>query len=394
MLFMHDHLTIIDLFAGCGGFTQGFVDAGFVPLRAVEWDRAAAATYRANFGGHVLEGDITDVDADELPEVDVVVGGPPCQGFSALGTQDPDDPRNHLWAEFARIVAAVSPPVFVLENVPQFLRSGQFELLQSWTQKGSLLEGYRLAHSVLNAADFGVPQQRKRAIVIGSWIGEPSLPTPTHAEKPTLETTRSWRTVRDAIGDITTEPLQNALPDLGEKTGLPAGPFIGRELHLRRNPTELSLRRYDLIPEGGNRFDLPDELKPNCWLNKPTGTTDVMGRMLWDRPSPTIRTEFFKPEKGRYLHPQHDSNGGVRVNRPITHWEAARLQSFRDDFRWHGSKIQIARQIGNAVPPTLAVAIASHIRDQLLGAAEPDATIDLTAGHIASPDLATVGSKS
>ena len=125
---------------------------------------------------------------------------------------------------------------------------------------------------------------------------------------------------------------------------------------IRRNPTPKSLERYKTIPPGGNRFDLMRErpdITPNCWLNKPTGTTDVMGRMWWDRPSPTIRTEFYKPEKGRYLHPEFD--------RPITHREAARLQSFKDDFIFEGTKVEIARQIGNAVPPKLGETLADFV---------------------------------
>jgi DNA (cytosine-5)-methyltransferase 1 len=123
------------------------------------------------------------------------------------------------------------------------------------------------------------------------------------------------------------------------------------------------------VPPGGNRFDLPEKLLPDCWRNKPTGTTDVMGRLEWDRPSLTIRTEFFKPEKGRYLHPQWDADDpSRRVNRPITHWEAARIQGFPDDFVWCGSKIEIARQIGNAVPVGLAAALAKHVKEEMLGA--------------------------
>ena len=213
--------------------------------------------------------------------------------------------------------------------------------------------------------------------MIGSWIGKPSLPAPTHAQDPTLETNQPWRTVRDAIGSLAEADLCDELPERSSED-TPAGPFLTSELHLRRNPTDLSLRRYDVIPPGGNRFDLPDELKPDCWLNKPTGTTDVMGRMEWDKPSPTIRTEFFKPEKGRYLHPQYEPSRGRRVNRPITHWEAARLQTFPDDFLWHGSKIEIARQIGNAVPPAFAGTLAAHVRDSLLGGATLEVLVDLT----------------
>jgi DNA (cytosine-5)-methyltransferase 1 len=127
-------------------------------------------------------------------------------------------------------------------------------------------------------------------------------------------------------------------------------------LHWGRNPKPSSIERYKAVPPGGNRFDLarnrPD-LLPACWANKPTGTTDVFGRLWWDRPSFTIRTEFFKPEKGRFLHPE--------AHRPITHREAARLQTFDDDFIFEGSRIEIARQIGNAVPPKLAAAIAGAV---------------------------------
>src|SRR5262249_50073181 len=128
------------------------------------------------------------------------------------------------------------------------------------------------------------------------------------------------------------------------------------DLHVSRTPTAVSVQRYKIIPPGGNRFDLQrlaPELTPPCWIKKTSGGTDLFGRLWWDRPAVTIRTEFFKPEKGRYLHPEQ--------NRPITHREAARLQSFPDDFKFCGSKIEIAKQIGNAVPPLLAKNIAQMV---------------------------------
>lgn len=355
-------LTIIDLFAGCGGITEGFRQEGFEPLFAVEWDRSAAATYAQNFGDHVVSADIADVDSNDVPAADVVVGGPPCQGFSQLGTRDPDDPRNGLWKDYARIVGHVRPQVFVLENVPQFLKSGQFELMMTWTEQGGPLQGYELAYDVLNAADYGVAQRRRRAIVVGSRIGAPSIPSPSHGERAR----RPWLGLREALAGIPFEAGPSDLPDRVLPNGVP-GPYKAPELHVSRNPREMSLRRYDSVPPGGNRFDLPDELMPACWANKPTGTTDVMGRLEWDKPSLTIRTEFFKPEKGRYLHPQWDRDDPTkRVNRPITHWEAARIQGFPDDFVWCGSKIDIAKQIGNAVPVGLARAIARHLKTGLL----------------------------
>lgn len=351
----------MDLFAGCGGITEGFEQAGFEPVFAVEWDRSAAATYAQNFGDHVICGDITDVDHRDLPDADVVVGGPPCQGFSQLGHRDPDDPRNVLWKQYARIVGHVNPKVFVLENVPLFMKSGQFEMMLDWTAPRGPLEEYELAYDVLNAADYGVPQRRRRAIVIGSRVGPIPIPLPTHGES----VRRPWVGLREALAGIPFESGPTDLPERVTADGVP-GPFKAPELHLSRRPTETSLLRYDSVPPGGNRFDLPDELLPACWANKPTGTTDVMGRLEWDRPSLTIRTEFFKPEKGRSLHPQWEAgNPSKRVNRPITHWEAARIQDFPDDFVWCGTKIEIAKQIGNAVPVGLARSLARHIRNHL-----------------------------
>ena len=347
-------VTIMDLFAGCGGLTEGFRQAGFVPVFAVEFDRAAAATYSANFGDHVYVGDIADVDESDIPEADVVVGGPPCQGFSQLGTRDPRDPRNALWLEYARIVGYVRPKVFVLENVPQFLNSGQFEMMLDWAGPGGALEEYEFTYEVLNAADYGVAQRRRRAIVIGSRIGQPSLPAPTHGR----DADRPWVGLSAALTGVPFAAGPSELPDRRLPDGTP-GPFSSEEIHLSRNPREISRRRYRHIPPGGNRFDLPTGLLPPCWANKTTGTTDVMGRLEWDRPALTIRTEFFKPEKGRYLHPQWN------VHRPITHWEAARIQDFPDRFRWCGSKVEIARQIGNAVPVGLAKALAGSVLTSL-----------------------------
>ncbi|GGP43808.1 cytosine-specific methyltransferase [Saccharothrix coeruleofusca] len=353
-------LSMIDLFAGCGGMTSGFVAAGgYRPVMAVEWDRHAAATYAANFGeDHMRWSDIAAVPDREIPRADLIIGGPPCQGFSNLGSRDVNDPRNGLWREYLRFVRVARPAVFVIENVDRFLSSAEFSLLRAET------EGYQLSSGLLMAADFGVPQRRRRAIVIGSRIGPIPLPEPTHPRG-------SWHTVRDVLAGLPERPATTALPKSTARffgTELP-GRFKSLDLHVGRNPTPLSVRRYRHIPPGGGRFDLPDELLPRCWREKKTGTTDVMGRMRWDQPSLTIRTEFYKPEKGQYLHPQWEpGEDGHRVDRPITHLEAARLQSFPDEFEWCGTKTEVARQIGNAVPPLLAMAVARHLQPYLTGA--------------------------
>ncbi|GAA2400306.1 cytosine-specific methyltransferase [Catellatospora methionotrophica] len=359
-------LTLIDLFAGCGGMTSGFTREGFEPVLAVEFNRQAASTYAANFGeDHTIWGDITQVSNDLLPEADVVIGGPPCQGFSNLGSKDVNDPRNQLWKEYLRVVATVKPRVFVIENVERFSASTEFQLLLDEADHGMIAD-YELTPGVLLAADYGVAQRRPRTIVIGSRIGKIDLPDPTHARVPTGDQL-PWRTVRDRIAGLPDMPTTTELPEtrtefFGEEI---QGAYKWLDLHFGRQPRELSLKRYDCVPPGGGRFNLPDELLPRCWRDKPTGTTDVMGRMRWDAPSLTIRTEFFKPEKGQYLHPQWEENG-PRVNRVITHLEGALLQDFPDDFLWCGSKIEIAKQIGNAVPGGLAQAIARQLKKALV----------------------------
>jgi DNA (cytosine-5)-methyltransferase 1 len=333
-------LRLIDLFAGCGGMTRGFVDTGqYRPVFAVEWDADAAATYAANFGRHVFAGPIEEVDA--FPAADVVIGGPPCQGFSPLNMRGVGLERRALWRQYLRALEESAPAAFVMENVPQLLRSAEYE---SFLGSAHRL-GYNVEAQILNAADYGVPQTRKRAFVIGVRDGEPAWPRQTHREPgkgdPALPI---WRTFRDAVAGLSNVPDE-------------------LNWHRSRNPRPVSMERYRTIPnEGEGRFDLaarrPD-ITPACWLRKPTGSTDVFGRLWWARPAFTIRTEFYKPEKGRYLHPAE--------HRPITVREAARCMSFPDDFILPEDQpmTSIAQQIGNAVPPLLArqvgSALAAHI---------------------------------
>ena len=339
---------VIDLFAGCGGLTQGFVASGsFEPVAAVEWDLHAAATYAQNFGEHVHVGDIADWVRLPLPTADVVVGGPPCQGFSALGKQDPNDPRNAMWQHYMETLQRVRPAFFVLENVPQFLRSPDFLRLESETSLKGKLGAYQLEVHLLNAADYGTAQARRRAVVIGRRRGMRELgPPPRSPRQPLRAVMPPWLS---PVVDGTDLPEST----IGFQGAVVPGTFKLRELHITRRPTDLSARRYRAIPYGGNRTHLPDELLAPCWRRHKTGSGDVMGRLTWEKPAVTIRTEFFKPEKGRYLHPTED--------RPITHAEAALIQGFPEDFLWCGNKVSIARQIGNAVPPPLARAIAQHL---------------------------------
>ena len=351
---------VVDLFAGCGGITAGFHRTGrYRTIGAVEIDSAAATTYAENFGADIVyAGSIFDwAVTGDAALADVVVGGPPCQGFSNLGSKRLDDPRNQLWREYVRVLNDIQPRAFVIENVDRFLQSSEFALLENETRSGGLLEKYQLKSKVVNAANFGSAQIRRRAIVIGTKAGLEPIEIPV-GTVPKAQ----WRTVRQALAGISPgiHPDARLMPSRTvehHRGHVVPGWFQGRDLHVTRRYEDISLARFDSIPAGGNRFDLPDELKSPCWIKHTTGSGDVMGRLRWDQPSVTIRTEFFKPEKGRYLHPTE--------NRAISHLEAARLQGFDDDFKWCGSKVQIARQSGTGVPVELAEGIARHLAESL-----------------------------
>jgi len=344
---------MLDVFAGCGGLSQGFRQASprFTVARAVEADLMAAASFACTFGADtVYHGTIESwLHEEAVPQVDLVIGGPPCQGFSSLGKQDVNDARNRLWLQYAETVKRASPKFFVLENVPTFLSSPEFSLFKGMTERRRLLADYAMRPYLLNAADYGTPQVRKRVIVIGWRRGDddPGIPIPTHEN--------TWVDVRTALRGVRRKVSRTTLPSrsvIFDGIEL-AGPFTGAEIHVTRHYADLSLKRFAVIPEGGSRFDLPDDLKAPCWLAHTSGAGDVMGRLRWDRPSVTIRTEFTKPEKGRYLHPSE--------NRAITPYEGALLQGFPPEHRWVGSKTSIVKQIGNAVPTKLGQSVAAHL---------------------------------
>lgn len=363
---------LIDLFCGAGGLTQGFTEvsgACFTPVWANDLDAESAATYKANFGHKCIVGDIVKLllnPSTRIPKADVVVGGPPCQGFSRLNKKRHGDPRKQLWKPFLEVVERSGADVFVMENVPEVLRSDEYLRIKEAAER---CMHFHVRCAKLMAADYGVPQIRSRAFIIGCKFADPRFvfpPPKTHYnpeicatsnKEGYVDTPVAWRTVRDAIADLP--------PPEGTNIRIEAAPL---DLHFGRSPTSTSLQRYLAVPdEGMNRFDLlrrARQLTPPCWIRKKSGGTDLFGRLWWDRPAFTIRTEFFKPEKGRYLHPtQH---------RPITHREAARFQSFPDGFKFCGSKIGIAKQIGNAVPPLLAERLADCVVELLRRRPEAD----------------------
>ncbi len=227
---MAQTFRVVDLFAGCGGITSGFHHTGrFRTVGAVEVDLAAATTYAENFGREVVyHGSIADWEPTGAAlQAQVVVGGPPCQGFSNLGAKRLDDPRNQLWREYVRVLVKIKPAVFIIENVDRFLRSEEFRLLREETEPGGRLADYQLEDGVVNAADFGAAQVRRRAIVIGTRkdLGRAiEIPNGKFARD-------SWQTVGDRIKDLPTVHEDDQLLPTGRSVthhGVSvAGPFEG-----------------------------------------------------------------------------------------------------------------------------------------------------------------------
>ena len=349
----HARLTAIDLFAGCGGATLGFKNVGFEVVAAVEVDSIAAQTYRMNHPGVLLlEEDIRKVSPHALlrrtklkkGNVTIILGCPPCQGFSRVRRGGPDR-RNGLVRAFAEFVVNIRPKFFILENVPGLVR-GKGRRVFREALKLLVDIGYSVTYGMLNAADYGVPQRRKRAVVIGRHGGPVSLPSPTHCSpnrivsvenhRPRL---RPWVTVRETIGRL---------------THLSAGERDPTDL-LHRAPehSELALRRIRRIPkDGGSRSSLPNALVLDCHRDH-DGHRDVYGRMRWRDVGPTITGGCDRVSKGRFTHPSQD--------RGITMREAALLQTFPKWYRFAGGRGAVALQIGNAVPVQFAKALARSV---------------------------------
>ena len=333
--------SFIDLFSGAGGFTLGLEAAGArSDSIAVDADPDCADTFRQNFPhATMLESDVRDVDYTGYA-VDVLVAGPPCQGFSLLNRRRDGDERNVLWTEVVRAVGALEPKIAVVENVSSFGDAKEAQALRDALRA----RGRSVRHEVVNAADYGVPQRRLRSLLVASLPGI-AVPWPraTHAARGGA--LPPHRSVADAFSLLPTQPTGSA--------------WHRDDYRTRSDQVE----RLRAIREGGSRRDLPADLVLDCWKDA-DGFNDVLGRLEWHRPATTVRTEFFRPEKGRFLHPSED--------RPITPREAARLQSFPDSFGFpdHHTLYSVGRQIGNAMPPRLARAIGAAIVGTL-AAAQP-----------------------
>ncbi|MBP4046272.1 DNA cytosine methyltransferase [Chromobacterium piscinae] len=317
---------IVELFSGAGLMGGGFKESGFQSIFAAELDPRAVSTYNYNIEpvAEVWDANIVKEDL----EYDVLVAGPPCQGFSTLGRRDPKDKRNSLSLCVYKWAEKHTPKVVLIENVPQFLDSKYFTQLK---KKFSKL-GYTCVTWTLNSEHYGVAQKRIRSFTIFSTIGLPNKP----------EESEVRLTLRDAFHGLSDKAT-------------------GSDYHISPEPTDIALARMKLIPPLGDKRDIlskAPELCPPSWFKIGNQAVDVWGRMDWERPANTLRCSFQSASKGRYIHPCE--------NRVISLREGARIQGIPDTWIFSGDRTAIARQIGNGVPVPLASAVAKSIMHLLI----------------------------
>lgn len=351
---MERDFRILDLFCGAGGFSWGMHKNPYFKTKvALDFDEKAADTFKKNMPeAEVVVGDITETEIKEKViklakkhKVNMIIGGPPCQGYSMKGKKlGLKDPRNFLFREYLDFVKQIEPDLFVIENVKGMLLSANGWFKDEIVQTIKKL-GYEVSYDILNAADFGVPQSRERAIFICSKYKEIPLPEPTVKKKTT---------VRDAIEDLAylesgegnfeQEYITKAKSKYQKRSRSGSKKLYN---HKASNHKQVAIDKLKLIPPEQGKEYLPKELHGKQKFKT------TWGRLKWDDVSPTIDTRFDASSNGTNNHPF--------LNRAITPREAARIQSFDDKFIFYGSKVYIRKQIGNAVPPLLGKAIADQI---------------------------------
>lgn len=323
--------TYMDLFAGAGGMSLGFDNAGFKNLLAVEFNKDFAETYKKNFPRHnLIVDDIKNVTEQQIydiiknEKVDVIIGGPPCQGFSIagnIGRNFIDDDRNRLFKEFVRFVKIIKPRVFVLENVAAMERHNKGKTIKEIVSSFKEI-GYDIKYKVLNAVNYGVPQERRRIFIVGT-LGENNFEYPQEINKTV--------TVKDAIDDL--PKLEN-----GETSEIPN--------HTAMKHSAQMLEKMSYVSDGGNRNDIPESLRPK------SGDSRKYIRYNSKKPSFCVTGDMRK-----IFH--------YSQNRALTCRELARLQTFPDSFVFLGNTGKVQQQIGNAVPVLLANKIALQVKEVL-----------------------------
>ena len=347
-------LTAIDLFAGGGGLTVGLKRAGFHVKAAVEMETHAGATYRANHPEvHLLERDITGVSGKELLDiagpggVDLLAGCPPCQGYTSLNRYGDDDPRNRLVLQIARLAKEIRPKAIMMENVPGLTTRGKYQYQMLKVILKTL--GYKLDDSskVLQVADYGVPQERRRLVILAGRGFGIELPRPTHS-KDGKDGLPRWASVEDAIGGNKGIGTPLTLSEARMRRRLPLSDW-----HVVRDLSEQNKQRIAAAVPGESWASIPEHLRPECHQGKYVGFTNVYGRMEWDQPSPTITAGCTTFSKGRFGHPVEDRTISVR--------EAALLQTFPRYYRFDVPYMDhVCNVIGNALPCDFAEALAKQ----------------------------------
>ncbi len=336
---------VVDLFCGIGGLTHGFIKESFRVKAGIDNDQSCRYAYEANNDSTFISKDVNDVTGEEINKlyshdsIKILVGCAPCQPFSSYNFKNEDTKKWFLLHEFARLIKEVQPEIVSMENVPQLVNFKKASVFQDFI-KILIKNDYRIAYQVVECPKYGIPQKRKRLVLLASKLGEISLIPPTHNET-------NYVTVRDIISKL--EPLKH-----GEKSKIDS-------LHKASSLNEVNLKRIKQSKQGGTWRDWDEALRLKCH-KKESGKSyvSVYGRMNWDEPSPTITTQCNGLGNGRFGHPEQD--------RAISLREAALLQTFPIDYKFFENEITtriVATHIGNAVPVELGCVIAKSIKKHL-----------------------------
>lgn len=355
-----NNYNVIDLFCGCGGFSKGFEDAGFNVCFGIDMWKDAIITYKHNFpNAEVINGDITEITGKDILDVlksrvkniDVIIGGPPCQGFSVSGKRIIDDERNKLYKQYVQIVSEIKPKIFVMENVPGLVRLFKGKVAEKVMEDFTQI-GYKVQMNILSADNYGVPQQRKRVFFVGvrNDLVQKNIdyvfPEPFMGDGTNIP---AW-TCKDAISDLDFVPddvvigedipyelpCENKYQEMMRKG---SSRILNHSITVHKERTKEII---SMVPDGGNYKDLPKEL----WDTRKVHI--AWTRMNSKKPCFTIDTG-------------HNHHFHYKENRVPTVRESARIQSFPDTFKFIGIKTSQLKQVGNAVPPLLAKAIGDSI---------------------------------
>ena len=351
-------MKVIDLFAGCGGLSLGFIQNGFEVTKAVEFDADIAKTYSENHPQtNIIVDDIANIDNDRHffeGEADIVVGGCPCQGFSTAGARIRkdfiEDPRNYLFKHFLNIVKTVKPKIFIMENVKGMMtmQKGEIfrEIITALSDK-EIMDGeqYHVYYKILKGIELGIPQKRERLFIVGIKDNEIDFDALLlDTKQKILQSNERFFdkvNIKDAIANLPTVSVDGFVNNPQATTSyekyLSSTTAIISN-HIKTNHSEKAVERMRKIGNGENFTSLDETIK--------SVHSGAYGRLCWDEVAPTITTRFDTPAGGRFIHPTE--------NRTLSPREAARIQSFPDNFIFVGNKTSVCKQIGNAVPPKMS----------------------------------------